>query len=137
MRAQVVVLRDGEILLARHEAADRTYWVLPGGRIEPGETPEEAAIRELDEEAGLRVRILRQLFVDGPRVTGEVTIRSPRFTFLAEVVDGTLASRPVDEPPHPEKGCLACVEWMPLDSNHYDAATCDTLSLVRSALRDR
>jgi len=39
--------------------------VVPGGGIEPGETAEEAAVRETLEETGLRVRVLRELGVDG------------------------------------------------------------------------
>jgi 8-oxo-dGTP pyrophosphatase MutT (NUDIX family) len=38
--------------------------VVPGGGIEPGETPEEAAVRETLEETGLNVRVLRELGVD-------------------------------------------------------------------------
>ena len=38
--------------------------VVPGGGIEPGETPDEAAVRETLEETGLHVRVLRELGVD-------------------------------------------------------------------------
>jgi 8-oxo-dGTP pyrophosphatase MutT (NUDIX family) len=37
------------------------HWVLPKGHIEKGETPEEAALRELEEEAGIVGEILRPL----------------------------------------------------------------------------
>lgn len=54
------VVRDerGRLLLVRRgfEPA-RGTWSLPGGRIEPGETPAEAAAREVREETGLVVRI--------------------------------------------------------------------------------
>ena len=54
------VVRDdrGRLLLVRraHEPGLGT-WSLPGGRIEPGESPEEAAVREVREETGLEVRI--------------------------------------------------------------------------------
>ena len=49
---------DSEILLIKRASHMRTYpnaWVLPGGQIDPGETPREAAARELQEETGLQV----------------------------------------------------------------------------------
>ncbi|HET8969415.1 MAG TPA: (deoxy)nucleoside triphosphate pyrophosphohydrolase, partial [Candidatus Nanopelagicales bacterium] len=52
------IVRDGQVLAARRtappEAAGR--WELPGGKVEPGETPEAALIRELDEELGISTK---------------------------------------------------------------------------------
>lgn len=47
-----VLVRDGRILAARRsdEMSLPGYWEFPGGKIEPGETPEEALRRELEEE---------------------------------------------------------------------------------------
>ena len=45
----------GRILLAKH--ADRGVWILPGGIIEPGESPADAAVREVWEETGLLVEL--------------------------------------------------------------------------------
>lgn len=52
-----VTLFDGQgrILLGRH--ADRNIWVVPGGIIEPGESPADTAIREAWEETGLLVEL--------------------------------------------------------------------------------
>jgi ADP-ribose pyrophosphatase YjhB (NUDIX family) len=64
-RVSVVVLRnnDKEILLVKHRKGSRQYWVLPGGRLEYGETFHECAIRELKEETGLEVSVERFLFL--------------------------------------------------------------------------
>ncbi|GKY87945.1 NUDIX hydrolase [Sinisalibacter aestuarii] len=49
-----VALRDGEALLVqRANPPDRHLWGFPGGKVEPGETVAEAALRELAEETGL------------------------------------------------------------------------------------
>jgi 8-oxo-dGTP pyrophosphatase MutT (NUDIX family) len=45
---------EGRVLLVR-EAYGRRRWSLPGGRLEPGELPHEAAIREAHEETGLAI----------------------------------------------------------------------------------
>jgi NUDIX domain len=60
-----VAIRDvhGRVLLARHSEGDR--WVLPGGAIEPGETPADAAVREAWEETGGLVRLTRLVGVFG------------------------------------------------------------------------
>jgi mutator protein MutT len=53
-----IVVRDGRVLLC-HRSADRAWypdvWDLPGGHIEPGETPTGALVRELYEELGIVV----------------------------------------------------------------------------------
>ena len=53
--AVALVDRDGRVLLAqRPEGKEMAgLWEFPGGKVEPGETPEAALIRELDEELGI------------------------------------------------------------------------------------
>ncbi|GAC1639139.1 MAG: hypothetical protein NVS4B2_28520 [Chloroflexota bacterium] len=133
MRAQVVLLRGDRILLAEHRRSTDSYWVLPGGSVEAGESPEQAAVREVLEETGLHIRVERPLFVDEPRSGGPVTIKQPRHTYLGTVVGGRLHCA-AGEVGNPGNGRLARVEWMPLDSPLYDAGTRDTLSLVRTRL---
>jgi len=55
--AAVIVRADGRFLLAQRPAGKvyAGYWEFPGGKIEPGETPAEALVRELREELGIEV----------------------------------------------------------------------------------
>ena len=58
-----VIQRDGRILIAQRKNTGHhpLKWEFPGGKVEPGETPEAALIRELQEELGIRARIDREL----------------------------------------------------------------------------
>jgi 8-oxo-dGTP pyrophosphatase MutT (NUDIX family) len=53
--ALAVVTRDGLVLVGRR-ADGSPHWVFPGGKIEPGESPEDATVQGVLEETGLRVR---------------------------------------------------------------------------------
>jgi 8-oxo-dGTP diphosphatase len=50
-----IIERDGRVLICRRTAAQShpLKWEFPGGKVEPGEGPEEALARELEEELGL------------------------------------------------------------------------------------
>ena len=63
--AALPVLDDGRIVLVRQYryAVDALVWELPAGRRDPGETPDEGARRELEEEVGLRAGALEPLLV--------------------------------------------------------------------------
>ena len=56
--SRAVIVEDGKILLT-HEL-NSGWWLIPGGGLEEGETPETCVIREVEEETGLLVRPLRQ-----------------------------------------------------------------------------
>jgi mutator protein MutT len=49
-----VLVQRGRLLLLRN---DRGEWELPGGRVDDGETPEDAVVREIQEETGLSVTV--------------------------------------------------------------------------------
>lgn len=55
--ASVAIVREGKVLLIKRAFAPYQHlWTLPGGRIEPNETIEQCAIREISEEVGLVIR---------------------------------------------------------------------------------
>ena len=55
--AFAIILHSRYVLLVK--ARDKNNWQLPGGRLEPGETPAQAVIREVKEETGLRASVGR------------------------------------------------------------------------------
>jgi ADP-ribose pyrophosphatase YjhB (NUDIX family) len=64
-------------------------WSIPGGRCEPGESPTDCCVREVREETGLRVEVIRwvgQVFRDGPVARYDIE------DFLCRVVGGELVA---------------------------------------------
>ena len=78
-RSMTLVVRDEKILMVQTFRRGRLFWELPGGGIEAGETPEEAALRELQEECGLTGVISR------PLNTLHCKDGSVEYVFLVEV----------------------------------------------------
>jgi len=60
-RSGAIVEIDGKIALIKRVRNNHEYYVFPGGGIEDGETPEEAAIREIKEELGIDIEIEKLL----------------------------------------------------------------------------
>jgi 8-oxo-dGTP diphosphatase len=58
-----IIERDGRILITQRKniGYHPLKWEFPGGKVEPGETPQAALVRELHEELGIAARIDREL----------------------------------------------------------------------------
>ncbi len=57
IRVAGILVKDNKILLVRHEKREKSYWLLPGGGVEMGESAGEALVREFMEEVGLKIEV--------------------------------------------------------------------------------
>jgi 8-oxo-dGTP diphosphatase len=109
-RVRVVCLRQNSLLLVQHRWHDGSYfWLLPCGGIKAGETIEKAAVREVWEEAGVRIRVLREL----QRPAG-ITGAGPEHAFvLAEPLDEQTRG------PQPaiDADAVFAVDWHPISAS--------------------
>lgn len=60
--ARGIVIHDGKILLIERWRGRLHYFSIPGGGVEPGETPEQAVLREITEETSCRTTVERPLY---------------------------------------------------------------------------
>lgn len=109
-RAGIILIEDGKLALIERHKQGRHYFAFPGGGVDEGETDEEAAVREAEEELGIRVEILHkaaevhrlnkcdQVYFRVKRVGGEF---------------GTGAGEEYGEP-NPEHGTYQPM-WMPIE----------------------
>ena len=67
-----VVVRDGQVALVHRPRYDD--WTLPKGKLDPGESFEETALREVEEETGLRAKLVRELPATHYQVNGRPKI---------------------------------------------------------------
>jgi len=107
-RAAILLLQENKVALIERHRAGLHYFTIPGGHIEAGETPEAAAVREAEEELGLKVAI-RRLVAEG-NFNGD-----PQYYYLVDAIDGTFGTGTGEEMNHvnPEKGTYQPV-WMPI-----------------------
>ena len=91
--AYALVVEEGRVLLCRLSpfVADRGKWTLPGGGIDFGEHPEDAAIREVFEETGFDVRLGELVEVQSELFqNARGALHAIRFLYRARIVGGTL-----------------------------------------------
>lgn len=127
LAAYALILDGQRVLLCRLSAQVPSWvgwWTLPGGGVEFGEAPEQAMIREVEEETGLRVVAEGVLGVDSVVDRGEVEDRhAVRIMYRARLVGGTLR--------HEIGGSTDRCEWHPL----HAVASLPVVDGVKAALR--
>jgi 8-oxo-dGTP pyrophosphatase MutT (NUDIX family) len=109
-RARVIIVRDDALALVERRRDGRRYYVFPGGGVEAGESPEEAAAREATEELGLTVAV-------GRRVAEFPFAGALHHFFLATPIGGRFGDGHGPEmrgEDPPELGTYRAV-WLPLD----------------------
>lgn len=124
-----VIVDDDRLLLA-HWNQGRTGWTLPGGGIEPGEDPADAARREILEETGYVARLDGVLGVHSAVIDGRDRLdgtgrpmQALRIVYRAHVAGGELRNEP--------QGSTDAAAWFPLD----EVPTLRHVELVNVALR--
>ncbi|NUN50537.1 MAG: (deoxy)nucleoside triphosphate pyrophosphohydrolase [Candidatus Brocadiae bacterium] len=113
--AIAVVRRGGRILISKRPPGKHLagYWEFPGGRVEPGELPEDTVRREIVEETGLVIRVLGR----GPTLDHDYGDKRVLLdVFLCEPVSPTLEPRAI--------GCddVRWIEAEDLDGYPFPAA---------------
>jgi ADP-ribose pyrophosphatase YjhB (NUDIX family) len=139
-RYQGAIVRNHSILLIRHRENEsgRSYWILPGGGIEPGETEEDCVRREMKEETNLDVRVVSLLLNESN--PSKNTYRS-RKTYLCAPNKGEASPGIEPEPDAVSWYHIAEVKWFDLrDESSWDTElitdplTYDQLYRVRQKL---
>ncbi len=126
----VVTDDDGRILLARWIEGRRVAWTMPGGGLEPGESPEDAVRRELREETGYTVKVGELLGIHSRVIpasqrvnTSDQPLHTLRIVYRATVRGGKLRFE--------TEGSTDRAEWFTLAS----VADLQRVKLVDIALR--
>ena len=107
--AYAVVVRAEEVLLARWTSPRGPEWTLPGGGLDFGEDPADAAVREVREETGYTVRLDDLLFVNSFRRVlpdAPVDFHAIQIVYAATVIGGELC--------HEVGGSTDMAAWHPI-----------------------
>lgn len=102
---------------ARGYGEFKGQWEFPGGKIEPGETEQQALVREIYEELATRIRVgdfIATVEYDYP------TFHLSMDCFWCEVVDGELTLLEAEDAKWLSKSNLYSVQWLPADITLID-----------------
>jgi 8-oxo-dGTP pyrophosphatase MutT (NUDIX family) len=95
------------VLIGRYDRRGRLLWSLPKGHVESGESPADAAVREVEEETGIRGRVIAELgTIDFWFVAAGQRIHKTVHHFLLAAESGELSDADIE---------VDQVAWVPLD----------------------
>ena len=110
--AAIIIENDKVFATQRGYGEFKDGWEFPGGKIEPGETPEEAIVREIKEELDTEVEVIELL--------DTVEYDYPNFHlsmgwFICKIKSGDLVLKEHEAAKWLTKDTLGSVEWLPAD----------------------
>ena len=110
--AAIIIENDKVFATQRGYGEFKDGWEFPGGKIEPGETPEEAIVREIKEELDTEVEVIELL--------DTVEYDYPNFhlsmgCFICKIKSGDLVLKEHEAAKLLTKDTLGSVEWLPAD----------------------
>ena len=108
-----IIIEKGKVFATQRGYGEfKDGWEFPGGKIEPGETPEEAVVREIKEELDTEVKAI-ELF-------DTVEYDYPKFhlsmdCFICKILSGDLVLKEHEAAKWLTRETLDSVEWLPAD----------------------
>ena len=119
IRVVAAVIRDGERIFAtaRGYGDFKGGWEFPGGKIEAGETPQQALAREIQEELDTRVQV--------GELIGTVEYDYPKFhlsmdCFWSSIICGNLVLKEAEDAKWLTRETIDSVAWLPADQGLVD-----------------
>lgn len=108
-----IIIENGKVFATQRGYGEfKDGWEFPGGKIEPGETPEEAIVREIKEELDTEVEVIELL--------DTVEYDYPNFhlsmgCFICKIKSGDLVLKKHEAAKWLTKDTLGSLEWLPAD----------------------
>ena len=108
-----IIIENGKVFATQRGYGEfKDGWEFPGGKIEPGETPEEAIVREIKEELDTEVEVIEWL--------DTVEYDYPNFhlsmgCFICKIKSGDLVLKEHEAAKWLTKDTLGSLEWLPAD----------------------
>ena len=110
--AAIIINKNKVFATQRGYGEFKDGWEFPGGKIEPGETPQEALIREIQEELDTKIKVNEKVDTveyDYP------TFHLSMDCFICNVVEGDLVLKEHEAAKWLKKDELYTVDWLPAD----------------------